>query len=88
MTWIYSPKRREVLSQLVVKNGKLWVNGKQVFAMHSRPMYYELRGPFGFQQNVTLKAGWNQVLIKVAGTHRGAVLIFSLCFSRGAPVEG
>jgi len=90
MTWVYSPKQQEVLSHLVVKNGKLWVNGEQVFAMHSRPMYYELREPFGFQQNVTLKSGWNQILVKVAGADRGPALIFSLRFSdlRGAPLEG
>jgi hypothetical protein len=90
MTWIYSPKQQEVLSQLVIKNGKLWVNGERVFAMHSRPMYYELREPFGFQQNVILKAGWNQVLVKVAGADRGPALIFSLrfCDSLGAPAEG
>jgi len=90
MTWVYSPKRQEVQSRLVVKNGKFWVNGEQVFAMHSRPMYYELREPFGFQQNVTLKAGWNQVLVKVAGADRGPALIFSLrfCDVRGAPIEG
>jgi len=89
-TYLYSPRNERVRAILAIENGKLWVNGKEVFAMHARPWYYELRDEFGYEIEVELKAGWNEVLVKAAESDFGHSLVFYLrfCDEKGEPIEG
>jgi len=84
-TWIYSSRPQQVQTILLVQNGKLWINGNEVVGMHANPRYFEMREPFGFRHSVTLRSGWNQVLVKV---EKGG-LVFSLrfCDQQGAPIK-
>jgi hypothetical protein len=88
-TWIYAPRDERLTSLIVGKNVKLWVNGELVFGRHTNPQYFELRDPFGYENEVQLKQGWNQVLVKVVGSDRGLALVFYLRFmdAQGAPAQ-
>jgi hypothetical protein len=62
LTYLYSPEDREVVLLLGSDDGvRLWVNDALV---HTNPTY---RGAYPDQDRVkvSLKAGWNKVLIKV-----------------------
>ncbi|MDI6845596.1 MAG: DUF2961 domain-containing protein [Candidatus Saccharicenans sp.] len=62
LTYLYSPEDREVVLLLGSDDGvRLWVNDQLV---HTNPVY---RGAYPDQDRVkvSLKAGWNKVLIKV-----------------------
>jgi len=84
-TWIYAPQDEQVTVVITGKNIKLWINGELIFARHAKPWYIELRDAFGHTRNVRLKAGWNQVLVKVVES-----LEFYMRFTEGAgaPAQG
>jgi len=89
-TWIYAPQDEQVTSVITSKNIKLWINGELIFARHTNPRYMEMRDAFGNERRVHLKAGWNQVLVKVVGSYQGLALVFYLRFTdgQGAPAQG
>ncbi len=89
VTWLYAPRDEEVTSLIVGKNIKLWINGELIFARYTNAQYFELRDPFGHARRVHLKAGWNQVLVKVVPSDRARALFFCLRFTdgQGAPAK-
>lgn len=79
-TWVYSPKDEHARAVLLGKNAKLWVNKKLAFGLFTNSWYYEFREPFSYDPEVELKAGWNEILVKVAAGDSGPNLVFSLHF--------
>jgi alpha-L-rhamnosidase/Glycosyl hydrolases family 2, sugar binding domain len=80
-TWVYSPKEEHARAVFLGKNAKLWVNQKLVFGLFTNSWYYEFREPFSYDPEVQLKAGWNEILVKVASGDSGPNLVFSLHFN-------
>jgi hypothetical protein len=89
-TWIYAAQDEEVTSVITGKNVKLWINDELIFAMYSNPPGFELRDAFGHKCKVHLKAGWNQVLVKVVSADVGPALVFYLRLTdaSGSPAHG
>ena len=71
-TYLYSPKDQPAKFVVAADNClKVWLNRQQVFARLRHPFWYEMNDNWADQIPVELRAGWNQVLLKV-GLGRGA----------------
>lgn len=72
LTYLYSPKEQQAKFVLAADNCvKVWLNHQQVFARLRHPFWYEMNDNWADQIPVELRAGWNEVLLKV-GLGRGA----------------
>ena len=86
-TYVYSPEERQVQALLAAENPKLWLNGRLVFQLHAMPRYYELRDGFAYGTIVTLRRGWNEILVKLEHDRlSGALFSFRLADAAGLPV--
>jgi hypothetical protein len=72
LTYLYSPKDQRAEFVVAADNcAKVWLNHQQVFARLRHPFWYEMNDNWADQIPVELRAGWNEVLLKV-GLGRGA----------------
>jgi len=72
LTYLYSPKDQQAKFVVAADNClKVWLNHQQVFARLRHPFWYEMNDNWADQIPVALRAGWNEVLLKV-GLGRGA----------------
>jgi hypothetical protein len=72
-TYLYSPVARRVQIRTTAdNNAKVWVNGENLLDWLIVPWYYELREDFALTREVDLKAGWNEMLLKVSRGQRGS----------------
>lgn len=72
MTYVYAPAARRVQLRVAANNNAhLWVNGEKLLDWHLHPWYYEMREAFALTREAELKAGWNQVMVKVSRFRRG-----------------
>ena len=86
-TYVYSPEKRQARALLAAENPKLWVNGELVFQFHPMPRYYELRDGFAFKPAITLRRGWNEILVKLEHDRLpGALFSLRLADTNGLPV--
>jgi hypothetical protein len=88
LTYVYSVSSRRVRAVVAAENFKLFVNGQLVFKVHPMPRYYELRDGFAFKSEVDLKAGWNQIILKIEHDREPGVFRFRLTDESGQPVSG
>ena len=88
LTYVNSPSARRVRAVVAAENFKLFVNGQLVFKVHPLPRYYELRDGFAFKSEVDLKAGSNQIVLKIEHDREPAVFAFRLTDEQGQPVSG
>ncbi len=66
-TWVHVPTARRAWFRIAAEsNARLRVNGKELLDLHIHPFYYEMREDFAFVRDFELKAGWNEVLVKVS----------------------
>jgi hypothetical protein len=71
-TYLYSPVARRVhIRTTANNNAKVWVNGENLLDWLIVPWYYEMREEFALTREVGLKAGWNDLLLKVSRGQRG-----------------
>ena len=71
LTYLYSPKDQQAKFVVAADNClKVWLNHQQVFARLRHPFWYEMNDNWADQMPVNLRAGWNEVLLKV-GLGRG-----------------
>jgi hypothetical protein len=71
-TFVYSPTARKVYLKVTANNNAhVWVNGKKLLDWHLHPWYYEMREDFALTREADLRAGWNQLLLKVSRFRRG-----------------
>jgi hypothetical protein len=72
LTYLYSPKDQQAKFVLAADNWvKVWLNHQQVFTRLRHNFWYEMNDNWADQIPVELRAGWNEVLLKV-GLGRGA----------------
>ena len=84
-TWIYSPKAQPARFEFGSDDGlKVWLNGDLVHAKNIA------RGitPNEDKFNVSLREGWNAILIKVTQNNQGWGFCARLVSPDGAPLEG
>ena len=62
---LYAPEAREATVILAAGNPcAAWMNGAPVYSRWLRQLYFELADGFAFRIPVTLRAGWNSLLLK------------------------
>ena len=72
LTYLYSPQDQQADFVIAADNCvKVWLNHQQVFARLRHPFWYEMNDNWADRIPVELRAGWNEVLLKV-GLGRGA----------------
>ncbi len=72
LTYLYSPQDQQAKFVVAADNCvKVWLNHQQVFARLRHPFWYEMNDNWADQIPVNLRAGWNEVLMKI-GLGRGA----------------
>ncbi|MBW4027461.1 MAG: hypothetical protein HIU93_08670 [Acidobacteria bacterium] len=70
-TYLYSPKEQHAQFIVAADNwARIWLNNKPVYGQLRTPFWYELNDHWADKVPVELKAGWNDVLVKV-GKGRG-----------------
>jgi HEAT repeat protein len=84
-TWLYSPAEEKVHLEIGSDDGiKIWLNDRVVHANNvSRALE-----PGADSEDVTLKPGWNRVLVKVTQNNLGWGFCVRLAQSSGEPVAG
>ena len=88
---MWTSAAQQVQARLAGENLKLFVNREEVFKFHPDPRYYELRDGFAYKSGIKLKAGWNELLVKVEHDKgRFGPVVFSVRLSdtRGLPMRG
>jgi hypothetical protein len=66
LTHLYSPTERQALLVLAADNNeRVWLNHQLVFERLQHPFWYELNDNWADRIPVELKAGWNELLVKV-----------------------
>jgi len=64
--YLYAPKERPATFVVAADNWlKVWLNHEQVFARLRHPFWYEMNDNWADRIPVQLRAGWNDVLLKV-----------------------
>ena len=88
LTYVWAPRAQQAQAVLAGENMKLFVNEKEVFKLHSMPVDSELRDGFAFKPTIELRAGWNNLLVKVE--HDSNPIAFTLRLSdlEGVPIPG
>jgi len=72
-TYLYSPVARRVQIRTTAdNNAKVWVNGENLLDWLIVPWYFEMREDFALTREVGLKAGWNDLLLKISRGQRGS----------------
>ncbi|MGC9994362.1 MAG: glycosyl hydrolase [Terriglobia bacterium] len=72
LTYLFSPQNQQADFVIAADNCvKVWLNHQQVFARLRHPFWYEMNDNWADRIPVDLRAGWNEVLLKV-GEGRGA----------------
>jgi hypothetical protein len=67
VTYLHVPSARRAWFHLAAdNNARLRVNGEELLNLHIHPFYHEMREDFAFIREVDLKAGWNEVLLKIS----------------------
>jgi len=70
VTYLYSPTEQQALLVLAADNNeRVWLNHQMVFERLRHPFYYELNDAWADRIPVKLKAGWNELLVKVGVGH-------------------
>jgi len=89
-TYVYSPAEQKVQALLEAANSKLWVNGHLVHALHGQYGYLWVRDTFSHKVSIPLKAGWNEILLKVvsSGPKFQSYFAFRLADRDELPVSG
>ncbi len=65
-TGVYSPETRTGrLHVASVDSVKVWWNGKETFSAHRHPKWMLLRDAWADRMEVSLKKGWNRLLLKI-----------------------
>jgi hypothetical protein len=80
-TWVYSPRPQQVRLIIVGERLKFWISGHLIHALYTTQ--WAMQDPFGYEYTVDLKAGWNQVLVKTAGT--SLLYLFAIYGRQGLP---
>ncbi len=70
LTYVYSPDRRQVKIFATAKNVKVWINGEKKLSRYTDLYYIDMRDYWGVQGDCVLEAGWNTVLVKIAGNSK------------------
>lgn len=85
VTFVRVPDDVNALARFGLEScGRLWVNDRLVWS-------HDLPTQFAFDQftvPVSLKAGWNKLLVKVCQSERGWDFLFRLTGVRGRPIPG
>jgi HEAT repeat protein len=84
-TWIHSDQDREAVLELGSDDGvKIWLNEKQVYALNvARPLQLG-----SDKVNVTLKSGWNPLLLKITQNNLGWEFCVRIHSADGSHLEG
>ncbi len=84
-TWLYSPAEQRVRMEIGSDDGnKIWLNDHVIHANNTARAIE----PGADAEEVTLKEGWNSVLIKVTQNNLGWAFCVRLTQTSGEPVEG
>ena len=80
-TYLYSPQDQPANFLVAADNClKLWLNHQPVFARLRHPFWYELNDNWADRIPVQLRAGWNEVLLKVGLARGGASGYYGFTF--------
>lgn len=87
-TYLYSPKAQSAQFIVAADNwSRIWLNHEEVFQQLRTPFWYEMNDNWADRAPVQLKAGWNEVLVKV-GKGRGVASGYYGFSFRVADVQG
>ena len=91
LTYVWAPKAQPVEAVLAAENMKIFVDGKEAFKFHPMPWFYELGDRYAYRPTIELRAGWNQLLLKIehdSGRFGRVSFTLRLSDADGAPAEG
>jgi HEAT repeat protein len=84
-TWLYSPWEQKVRLEIGSDDGiKIWLNARVI---HANNVARAIE-PGADEEDVTLKQGWNSVLVKVTQNNLGWAFCMRLAQPSGEPVAG
>ena len=88
-SYVYSPVDRQGQIRVAFADSiKLWWNGELKLAVHRHPKWMLLRDPWAESVPVTIKRGWNRVLLKVTRSeNRPISFLFRIADSEGHTIK-
>ena len=89
-TFVHSPAAQRVQARFEVANGKIWVNGTEVYSFYSQIGFLKMNDGFAERLPIRLLQGWNVILVKLESAFTGynSSLTFRFTDDDGFPVPG
>ncbi len=89
-TYVYSPQAQEVQARFELGNGKIWVNGKQVYRFYGQIGFVKMTDGFAERLSVRLDEGWNEILLKIESSFPAfnSQFVFRFTNREGFPAPG
>ena len=89
-TFVHSPAARRVQARFEVANGKIWVNGTEVYSFYSQIGFIKMNDGFAERLPIRLREGWNTILLKIESAFPAynTGLAFRLTDEDGFPAPG
>ena len=89
-TFVHSPAAQRVQARFEVANGKIWVNGTEVYSFYSQIGFIKMNDGFAERLPIRLQEGWNVILLKIESAFPAynTGLVFRLTDEEGFPAPG
>ncbi|MBI5085498.1 MAG: hypothetical protein HZB13_12975 [Acidobacteria bacterium] len=87
-TYVYASGARNVRLEISADAAKVWVNRNRVLSFHDMPASREDRSAFAHDMVVPLRAGWNEILLKLEFDRAQTAFYFRLADISGEPAKG
>lgn len=89
-TFVHSPAAQRAQARFEVANGKIWVNGTEVYSFYSQIGFIKMNDGFAERLPIRLQAGWNTILVKIESAFPAynTGLVFRLTDEEGFPAPG
>jgi hypothetical protein len=86
---IYSPAAREAQIRVAFADSvKVWWNGDERLAVHRHPKWMLLRDPWAERAPITIRQGWNRVLVKITRSeNRPISFLFRIADEHGNTLQ-
>ncbi|MBI5281895.1 MAG: hypothetical protein HY858_09455 [Candidatus Solibacter usitatus] len=87
-TFVYAYEPRNVRLEISADAAKVWVNRERVLSFHDMPASREDRSAFAHEKAVRLRAGWNEILLKLEFDRAQTAFYFRLADVSGGAAKG
>ena len=89
-TYVHSPVARRVQARFEVANGKIWVNGTEIYSFYSQIGFIKMNDGFAERLPIRLQEGWNVILLKIESAFPAynSSLVFRFTDEDGFPAPG